>query len=256
MTTVEPDDLPHLMRDGTPKRVVNRRKRTRYGILGGTFDPPHIGHLTLAQEVYARLGLDRVWFVPAGDPPHKAGKPISPGADRLAMVQLAIAGDERFAVSTIELERSGPSYTADTLEQLRGQWGARVELVFIVGWDMLIYLPHWHAPERVIAAVDILAASHRPGVPASDDEIARLADVIPGLREKLIVLSAPQLDITGTSLRERVASGLPIRYLVPETVRSYIEQRGLYVLHAGEHSPRPASGTSRARARRASLEVR
>src|SRR5262245_40718520 len=98
----------------------------RYGILGGTFDPPHIGHLALAQEAHARLHLDRVWFLPAGVPPHKPGRPISPGAERAAMVQLAIAADDRFALSALELERAGPSYTVRTLELLREAWGPEV----------------------------------------------------------------------------------------------------------------------------------
>ena len=129
------------------------RAGPRYGILGGTFDPPHLGHLVLAQEVHARLGLDRVWFLPAGVPPHKTGRAVSPAADRHEMVQRAIADDERFALSAVELTRPGPSYTADTLEQLREQWGRHAVLHLILGWDMLMYLPNWHAPERVLAAL-------------------------------------------------------------------------------------------------------
>ncbi len=136
------------------------RAGPRYGILGGTFDPPHLGHLVLAQEVHARLGLDRVWFLPAGVPPHKTGRAVSPAADRHEMVQRAIAGDERFALSAVELTRPGPSYTADTLEQLREQWGRHAVLHLILGWDMLMYLPNWHAPERVRAAADVVVAAH------------------------------------------------------------------------------------------------
>ena len=113
----------------------------RYGILGGTFDPPHLGHLVIAQEAFVRLNLDRVWFLPAGEPPHKARRTISPAADRLAMVERAIAADERFAVSTVELERPGPSYTVDTLRELRALWGPNAWMVLILGWDMLEYLP-------------------------------------------------------------------------------------------------------------------
>lgn len=203
----------------------------RYGILGGTFDPPHLGHLVLAQEVHARLGLDRVWFLPAGVPPHKTGRAVSPAADRREMVQRAIAGDERFALSVVELTRSGPSYTADTLEQLRAQWGHHVVLHLILGWDMLMYLPNWHAPERVLAATDVVVAAHRPdalGAPSARDDLARLAQRIPAVTGKVVVLPAPQLDISASALRERVASGLPIRYLVPDAVREYIDQRGLY----------------------------
>jgi len=241
-------------RSGATRRAESRRKRLRYGILGGTFDPPHIGHLALAQEVHARLELDRVWFVPANQPPHKAGKPISSAVDRLAMVELAIAGDDRFAVSTLELVRSGPSYTADTLETLRAQWRG-IEMVFMMGWDMLVYLPQWYAPERVVAAVDTLAASHRPGAPVVEDEIERLAASVPGLREKLVVLPTPQLDVAGTTLRERVASGLPIRYLVPDTVRRYIEEHALYASLAKQSSAHSTSGAQRTRTRRSRREV-
>lgn len=253
MATVERSGPPRAA-SGTAHRARSRRKRPRYGILGGTFDPPHVGHLALAQEVYVRLGLDRVWFVPAGEPPHKAGKPISAAEDRLAMVELAIAGDDRFAVSTIEVERPGPSYTADTLETLRARWSG-IDIVFMMGWDMLVYLPKWYAPERVVAAVDVLAASHRPGVPVAEDEIEHLASLVPGLREKLTVLPAPQLDVAATTLRERVALGLPIRYLVPDAVRRYIEERELYV-PSGERSVARSTGAAqRTRTRRSRLEI-
>ena len=208
----------------------------RYGILGGTFDPPHIGHLALAQEAYARLALDRVWFIPTGAPPHKAGRPISAGADRRAMVELAIAGDERFALSTVELDRPGPSYTVETLRTLRAAWSgdahasadAGVWIGFIVGWDMLANLPEWHDPAGVLAALDGLIATHRPGFTADDAELNRLEAQLPGLRERLILLGAPQLELAATGLRERVADGLPIRYLAPDAVCAYIQAHGLY----------------------------
>lgn len=206
-------------------------KVPRYGILGGTFDPPHIGHLALAQEAHARLGLDRVWFVPTGEPPHKPARPVSPAEDRAAMVERAIAGDERFALSAIELSLRGPSYTERTLSLLREQWGANAWLCFVMGWDMLAYLPKWHDPPGVVGAVDAIAASQRPGYPASEEELASLSQAIPGLREKLVVLSGPLLDVSATEIRERVASGLPIKYLVLDSVRSYIEQRALYRDH-------------------------
>ncbi|HZC79530.1 MAG TPA: nicotinate-nucleotide adenylyltransferase [Ktedonobacterales bacterium] len=218
----------HARADTQESRV---RAGPRYGILGGTFDPPHLGHLVLAQEVHARLGLDRVWFLPAGVPPHKTGRAVSPAADRREMVQRAIAGDERFALSAVELTRPGPSYTADTLEQLREQWGRHAMLHLILGWDMLMYLPNWHAPERVLAATDVVVAAHRPdglGAPSARDDLARLTQRIPAVTGKVVVLPAPQLDISASALRERVASDLPIRYLVPDAVREYIDQHGLY----------------------------
>ncbi|MFI5272858.1 MAG: nicotinate-nucleotide adenylyltransferase [Ktedonobacterales bacterium] len=206
-----------------------------YGILGGTFDPPHLGHLTLAQEVYTRLALDRVWFVPAARPPHKAGHAISPAADRRAMVELAIADDQRFGLSTVELERRGPSYTADTVRLLRAEWGPAARMVLILGWDMLVYLPQWHAPEAVLAGIDQLAAVHRPGVPQPSGEVTRLEALLPGLKEKLIVLPAPLLDVSSSELRARVAADLPVRYLTPEAVGEYIALRGLYRAPARQH---------------------
>ncbi|HUY79481.1 MAG TPA: nicotinate-nucleotide adenylyltransferase [Ktedonobacterales bacterium] len=203
----------------------------RFGVLGGTFDPPHIGHLALAQEVYARRALDRVWFLPTGSPPHKQGQPISPAQQRRAMVERAIMGDERFALCDVELERPGPSYTVDTLRQLRAEWGAETHICFIVGWDMLAFLPQWHDAPGVLAALDQLAAVHRPGFVEEDEaqpQLERLEAQLPGLRAKLTLLPAPQFDVSSSDLRERVAAGLPIRYLVPDAVRAYIAEQALY----------------------------
>ncbi len=203
--------------------------------MGGTFDPPHIGHLALAQEVYARLGLDRVWFLPTGTPPHKQGQPISPAEQRRVMVERAITGDERFALCDVELTRVGPSYTVETLRQLRGEWGAETRIIFIVGWDMLAYLPQWYDAPGVLAALDQLAAVHRPGFVAEDEaqpQLEQLEARIPGLRAKLALLPAPQLEVSSSDLRERVAAGLPIRYLVPDAVCAYIAEQGLYTQQA------------------------
>ncbi|HEV8192177.1 MAG TPA: nicotinate-nucleotide adenylyltransferase [Ktedonobacterales bacterium] len=199
----------------------------RYGILGGTFDPPHLGHLVLAQEVFAQLGLDRVWFVPTGSSPHKVGQRITAAAHRRAMVELAIAGDARFALSTVELERAGPSYTVDTLRQLRTRWGD-VRISLVLGWDMLLYLPFWHDPGGVIAAADEIAAVHRPGFGGNPEALEQLEAHLPELRAKLTLVAAPQLELAARALRERVAANLPIRYLVPDAVCDYIETHKLY----------------------------
>ena len=207
------------------------RTGVRYGILGGTFDPPHIGHLALAQEAHARLQLDRVWFAPAATPPHKRGQPISDAADRRAMVELAIADDERFGLEAVDLDRSGPSYTVDTLARLRERWGPTAWIGFIVGWDMLLSLPTWYEPARTLAALDALIATRRPGYGQEDDDERELAELerrLPGVRERLRLLPAPQLDISSSDLRERVAQGLPVRYLTPDPVRAYISSHGLY----------------------------
>jgi nicotinate-nucleotide adenylyltransferase len=216
---------------------------TRYGVLGGTFDPPHIGHLILAQEIYARLGLDRVWFIPTGVSPHKLGQPVTPALHRVAMLERALADDARFGLLTLEIERAGPSYTVDTLRQLRAQWGPTVEIALIVGWDMLLYLPHWRDPAGVVANVDEIVAVHRPGADsrhALDDMFAPLPD----LRDKLRSLAFPQLDISSTEIRERVAQGLPVRYLVSDVVSGYISAQGLYMRDATEVAGGVAQGSS------------
>lgn len=211
----------------------------RYGILGGTFDPPHIGHLALAQEAFARLDLDRVWFMPATTPPHKRGQPISPAADRRAMVELAIADDERFGLETIDLDRAEPAYTVETLARLRERWGDAAWIGFIVGWDMLLSLPTWRDPAGALARLNALIAARRPGYSApsddsddsDDSDAAALADLerrLPGVSAKLELLPGVQLAISSSDLRQRVAAGLPVRYLTLDPVRAYITSRGLY----------------------------
>lgn len=219
------------------------RAGARYGILGGTFDPPHIGHLALAQEAAVRLRLDRVWFLPAADPPHKRGRQLRAAHDRAAMVELAIAGDERFGLDRADLDRPGPSYTVDTLDILRARWGPEVWIGFIIGWDMLLYLPEWHDPAGVLARLDALIVARRPGASdgAAADAITRLEAALPGLRERLALLDAPQLEVSSTWLRERVASGLPVRYLTPDPVCAYISQRGLYRPDQGSGAPEPGT---------------
>lgn len=207
------------------------RTGVRYGILGGTFDPPHIGHLALAQEACARLQLDRVWFAPAATPPHKLGQRISPSADRRAMVELAIADDIRFGLDTVDLDRPGPSYTVETLRTLRARWGASAWIGFIVGWDMLLNMPTWHDPTSALDELDELIAARRPGYGATESEEQALANLerqLPGVRARLRILPAPELDISSTDLRERVAQGLPVRYLTTDAVCAYISSHGLY----------------------------
>jgi nicotinate-nucleotide adenylyltransferase len=207
---------------------VSVQNLRRYGILGGTFDPPHLAHLVLAQEAFIQLALDRVWFVPAGVPPHKIGQEHTPADIRRVLVELAIAGDERFGLSAVELERPGPSYTVDTLGELRRQWGPATWISLILGWDMVAYLPQWHDPAGLLAAVDQIAAVARPGYAATGEELDRLALALPDFARKIRVISAPQMSIAATTLRERVAAGQSIRYLVPDPVREYIQEHALY----------------------------
>ena len=198
----------------------------RLGILGGTFDPMHIGHLILAEEARLALDLERVLFVPAGDPWRKAGRELSPRQDRLAMVRLAVADTPYFAVSTLEIERPGPSYTADTLAALSQEWGRDSELFLVMGQDSLADLPHWQEPQRIIALAR-LAVAARPGW--EQQRAAALERALPGVSERLVWVDMPLIEISSTAVRERVGRGLPIRYWVPPAVEEYIRQYGLYV---------------------------
>jgi nicotinate-nucleotide adenylyltransferase len=196
----------------------------RLGILGGTFNPPHLGHLLIAQEAYEQLGLDEVRFVPAAVPPHKE-VPVDPGASaRLAMVEAAIAGDDRFAADDLEIRRGGPSYTVDTLRALHATYPGS-ELTFIVGGDMAASLPTWREPAEVVAAAR-LAVAEREGARRTDI-LERLA-TIPGAVQRVDFFDLPRIDVSSSLVRRRVAAGQPITYLVPDPVAAYIAQHGLY----------------------------
>jgi nicotinate-nucleotide adenylyltransferase len=199
----------------------------RLGLLGGTFDPIHCGHLVIAEEARVRLALDAVCFIPAGQPPHKRGLPVSPAADRLAMVRLAIAGNSAFSVSTVEIEREGPSYTVETLGALRQEVGAECALFFIVGGDALSDLLTWREPERLLELATLVVVS-RPNVQPVN--LAQLSAQLPALSSRLTQLAGPQFAVSGTEIRQRVGQGLPIRYQVPEAVWTYITEHGLYRL--------------------------
>jgi nicotinate-nucleotide adenylyltransferase len=193
------------------------------GILGGAFNPPHLGHLWLAQEAHARLELDQVLLVPVGRAPHRtlAG---DPGAEqRLRMVELASEGDERIVASPIEVERPGTSYTVDTLTSLR-EIAPAAELTLILGADQARRLRSWQRPEDVLRLAR-LAVAEREGV-TRDDVVAEL-DGLEGA-QSTIGFALPRIDVSSTLVRDRVAEGLPIRYLVPERVAEHIASEGLY----------------------------
>jgi nicotinate-nucleotide adenylyltransferase len=195
----------------------------RVGIYGGVFNPPHHGHLIAAQEAYSQLDLDVVVWVPVGDAPHRVVEG-DPGAEaRFAMVELAIVGDERFRASRIELEREGPSYTADTLNQLRER-EPQDELFLILGGDQALALPTWHEPERVLEhatlAVFERGSSNRNAVAI---KVARLKGA-----DRVRFLEMPRIDISSTMVRRRAAAGKPIRYLVPDKVANFIGAQNLY----------------------------
>jgi nicotinate-nucleotide adenylyltransferase len=195
----------------------------RLGILGGAFNPPHIGHLVCAQEALVQLELDRVVFVPVGQAPHR-GIEDDPGAEaRLGLVELAIAGDDRFTSSRIELDREGPSYTSDTLREMRSV-APEDGLFLILGGDQAASLPAWHEPEEVLSLATVAVVERVSWTRnAIGIKIARLKG-----SERLHYLDMPLIQVSSSAIRRRVAAGRPIRYLVPDAVASYIEANGLY----------------------------
>jgi nicotinate-nucleotide adenylyltransferase len=200
------------------------------GVLGGTFDPIHVAHLALAQDAAESLGLERVLFIPAGSPPHKPGVAVTAGADRLAMVRLAVAGNERFAVSRIELDRVGPSFTADTLEELaraRASEGVEgpADITLILSADAFLGLPTWHEPRRVLELAR-LAVAPRDGYPEAGPEL--LAVHFPTLAHRVVFLDGPRIRLSASALRDRAAAGRSLRYLVPDAVAAYIDDHALY----------------------------
>lgn len=195
------------------------------GLLGGTFDPVHVGHLIIAEEVRLKLALDEVLFIPTGQPWLKSERSVASGEHRLEMLKLAISSNPHFKVSTIELERPGPSYSVDTASALKDELGAEVELYFIVGFDALAELPIWKELSRLLDLCQVVGV-RRPGYAELDWR--SLEQAIPGVSSRVIVVDVPQIDISSTQIRERVAKGLSIRYLVPEAVEGYISKNRLY----------------------------
>jgi nicotinate-nucleotide adenylyltransferase len=195
----------------------------RIGILGGTFNPPHLGHLVCAQEAYRELELARVMLIPAGIPPHKPVEDEPGPEHRLALCRLAVQDDDRFEVSELELDRDGPSYTVDTLEMLNSQAPTN-ELVLIVGGDIAVGLPQWRQPERVLALATV-AIANRGGTARASVQAA-LSGLKGGERSRFFEM--PPVGISSTMVRHRVRAGQPIRYFVPDQVAEYIERHRLY----------------------------
>jgi nicotinate-nucleotide adenylyltransferase len=195
----------------------------RVGFLGGTFNPPHLGHLVCAQEAHLQLGLERVLWVPARLPPHKALDDDLGIEHRLALCRLAIDGDPRVAVSDIEAHREGPSFTVDTLEELRGQIPDS-DLFLLVGADVAAGFAGWRDPHRVLELATV-AVAERPGTSRAvvEDVLARLAGA-----DRFCFFDMPEIGISSTMLRDRVRAGESTRYLTPDAVRSYIDQHLLY----------------------------
>jgi nicotinate-nucleotide adenylyltransferase len=200
---------------------------TRIGVLGGTFDPVHNGHLYVANALREALGLERILWVPAGRPPHKAGQIVSSDRDRLAMLDLALSGSAADQINTIDIERSGPSYTADTLEIL-AECLAPARLFFLIGEDSLRDLPTWHDPERLLRAAE-LAVAARPGV---DADLASIARQIPSVQSRVHLVPTEEIAISSSEIRRRVGEHQSIHGLVPAPVEAYIRDRGLYTQQA------------------------
>jgi nicotinate-nucleotide adenylyltransferase len=202
--------------------------KRRVGVIGGTFDPVHYGHLVIAEEVYAALDLAEMLFVPAGQPPHKPESMVASAEHRLAMLELAIAGNAHFSISRVDVERPGPSYTVETLRLLHEQWGEQTAIYFVIGWDSLDDLIAWRDPAGILEQLSYLVAVRRPGYNEDSDYRDSLEARLPGIKQRLLVVPAPQLDISSTDLRARVAERRPIKYQLPESVEQYIVQNRLY----------------------------
>lgn len=196
----------------------------RIGILGGTFDPVHLAHLIIAEEVRQRLELPKILFIPAGNPWMKKGL-VTPAEHRVEMVKLAIKSNPFFELSTLEVERPGPTYTVDTLLELKEKFGPETEFYFIIGPDALVELPKWKSPDQLIRLCR-LVGMRRPG---AEVKLEELEAAIPGLSSHIIFMNEPQIGINSTDIRERVNKGLSIWYLVPDEVQNYIYEHKLYL---------------------------
>lgn len=198
----------------------------RIGILGGTFDPVHIGHLVLAEEALSKLKLDQIWFIPTGKPWLKESLEITDGFNRLEMVKIATKSNPRFVASSIEIDRSGPTYTIDTLRYLKDKLGTETSIYFILGLDTLANFHRWNRPEEILDLCEFVV-SNRPGFGNTkilDEQLERFESI----GSITTLLNIPMLDISGTNLREMIRQGLSIKYRVPDGVEEYIYSNGLY----------------------------
>jgi len=198
------------------------------GVLGGTFDPIHIGHLVVAEEARIKVGFNEVLFVPAGQPWVKLDRNITPAAHRVEMVRRAIAGNPHFKLCTLEVERPGPSYTVDTLTTLREQLGSEASLFFILGRDTLAGLHLWKEPKKLVQLCRLVVA---PRLGSKD--LKHLETEIPGLLDKVIQLDMPVIEVSSSGIRQRIGQGLSVRYLVPVDVEKYITEQKIYLKSTG-----------------------
>jgi nicotinate-nucleotide adenylyltransferase len=196
----------------------------RIGLFGGTFDPPHLGHLILASEAQTQLGLSRLLWILTPEPPHKQAQPITSTEHRLAMVNLAIADNPAFELSSIELDRPGPHYTLDTVKLIAEQ-NPHADIVPIIGGDSLRDLPKWHQPQELVYACHWIGVMRRPN---DDPNLDALEHELPGISSKIHYVDAPLLEIASREIRNRIANGRSVRYYLPTPVYEYINQHQLY----------------------------
>jgi nicotinate-nucleotide adenylyltransferase len=193
--------------------------------MGGTFDPPHIAHLIIAEVARVRLELDRIIFIPAGDPWMKSANMVTAAEQRVEMVRLAIDTNPAFSLSLIEVKRPGPTYTVDTIEQLSGEVGFDAGLFLLLGWDSVADLPSWKAPYRISKMARIVAFP-RPGFAKPDPVV--LEKAMPGISERIVYMEEPYLSISSTCIRQWTKEGKSVRYRVPDKVGQYIIENNLY----------------------------
>lgn len=197
---------------------------TAIGLMGGTFDPIHYGHLILGEQAYEQFELDKVLFVTAAAPPHKADQPVTPAAHRFEMARLAVEGNEHFECSSIEMERAGPSYTVDTVCELLRLYGEDTRIYLLLGADEAVTFMSWRDPYEILKMATIVVANRAGGCSGSDVSAALPADIV----RKIVFMNMPGVDISSTDLRMRVQAGRSIKYLVPEKVENYILNQRLY----------------------------
>ncbi len=227
--TPAPDPARLAANDPGPLASNQPGRPWRLGVMGGTFDPIHHGHLVAGSEVAAKFGLDEVVFVPTGTPWQKKNRVVSPAEDRYLMTVIATASNPKFTVSRVDIERPGDTYTVDTLKDLHAQRGTETDLYFITGADALASILTWHGADELFELAHFIGCS-RPGVPLDERDISHLP------ADKVTLMEVPALAISSTDCRERVAEGLPIWYLVPDGIVQHINKRGLY---RGGSSPEP-----------------
>jgi nicotinate-nucleotide adenylyltransferase len=197
----------------------------KIGVLGGTFDPIHSAHLVIAEEARLKLGFAKVLFVPAGNPWLKTDRKITPAAHRVEMLKRAISANPYFELSTVEVDRTGPSLSVDTVTILQRQMGTGATLYFLVGWDSLTGLPQWKEPDRLIRLCKLVAVT-RPGF--SRPDLQALESSVPGVTGSVVWMDIQPMDISSSDIRDKVAQGMSIHGLVPDEVETYIKENKLY----------------------------